>query len=213
MSDATANARAATERPVGHLLEFLCPGLVHGLGNSLFAIRGAAHVLGAPDRDPMRAQRVVVEATEQAETLLEILRHLSGVDPARPLQQPGILMQRLVRVLRIPMRDHGLAIEAAHGSHETPVAVDACSLTRALCEVAAALCRALPPAIEGRVVLDLVAQARGGARIEVALEADAACLPFPLEIRRVADLVRDALARDGVAIEEIDADRLALTIR
>ena len=51
-------------RSIGHLLEFLAPGLVHGLGNSLFAIRGAAHVLGVADRDPIRSQRVVIEATE-----------------------------------------------------------------------------------------------------------------------------------------------------
>ena len=84
MLDASPNAQTATtDRSIGHQLEFLAPGLVHGFGNSLFAIRGAAHVLSAPSNDPSRSQRVIVDASFGADAWRTQFLRL-GMDHAVP---------------------------------------------------------------------------------------------------------------------------------
>ncbi len=202
---------SVTARPVGHLLEFLAPGLVHGLGNSVFAVRGGAHVLGKAGTSTARTREVVLEAAERTEHLLDVMRHLTagGDQDKRPA---GLLMRRLVDVLKVPLRDRGLRVSFHQGSHRSPVSVDAGRLTRSVCEAVLGVAQAMPTGVEALLRLDLIDEARGATTFSIDVEAQPTFLPFPLDLAPIAAQIGAAIDCDGGVVREVESERLVVRV-
>jgi hypothetical protein len=197
---------AAEARPAdGVLLEFLAPGIVHALGNHLFAIQGCAHVL----RDGTVARRertTILEAATQAEHALDVLRLLAADPLTGPRsEQPGVLLARLAPLCRVPLRDRGLQLVLDHSSSRRPRVVEARSFTRAVVDLLLRISGALPAFVEGSVFLDLADQVDGSILLEIAIEFAPSCLPFPMDKARLAAAFSRAHDALGIAAE-LDAD-------
>lgn len=194
------------------LLDFVAPGLLHSLGNQLFAIQGSAHVLGA-SKQTGRFRETILEACGKAEHALEVLRHAgpANADPPR-VEQAGILLVRLADVCRVPLRERGVRLELAHSSKDSPRRVDARTFVRALCEVLRCVAIEVPACYAGELRVDLSDQRGAGVAVDLALRADPGCLPFRIGMtaaRAGSALVLDSLT---VGVDELAADRLRLRI-
>lgn len=178
---------------IGHLLEFLAPGIVHALGNSLFAIRGAAHVLGAADVPNPDTGKIVADAVEDGVETLDALRFLTESRPAT--RQPALTVLRaLVNVLRVPLRERGLGIRMDEASVPGTVKPDPSTVARSVCECVDAMSRDLPEGLDATLVLGQDADG-----LFVRAESASDCLPFPLDLRATRDRVRDRAAGYGAS--------------
>ena len=194
------------------LVEFVAPGLLHGLGNNLFAIRGHTQMLGGAHGEITRAKNALLKASSKALGCLDVLRFLLG--DARPDSRPqaGILLHRICEVTRVPLRDRGVRLRFRHGSSELPLAVDGTVLCQVVVEIMRRLSERLPSGFEGSLIVDLASQRAQGLALTLELEASASFLPFPIDLAAVANDAGPLLRAHGVSIEEMTGGA-GLTLR
>jgi hypothetical protein len=196
---------------VGRALGFLAPGLIHWLGNSLFAIQGHVQMLGLRSQEPSRTVGEIMKGSRRAQHALDLLRHVVAEDGGTAVQV-GTLLPRLCELLLVPLRDHGVRIEYRHSSHESPVAASGAVLCLSVVEVVRMLVGRLPPAFRGELQVDLARQADW---IELRLRLVHArdLLPFPYESGSFTAQLEAGLADLGARLRaEPDGRTLVLGI-
>ena len=195
---------AAVARPTdavrARLLEFVSPGIVHGLGNAVFSIQGHGRQLGAGGGDLATPRQAILGAAERAQRTLDYYRVVIGVR-GWVRGQAGILLRQAADVLRVPLRENGLSLELRHTARSTPVFVDAWDLYWPVSWAAASLLEEVPVGFDGVLALDLLQQNGTGVTLRVALEPHSALLPFPVPVSLLcAELSRWA-GSAGVSVE------------
>ncbi len=177
----------------GEVLEFLAPGIVHSLSNSLFAASGNAQVLSGSGGG--RERSAIREAADQANHTLEVMRALiDRACDATGTGQAGILLQRVCQVGRVPLRDYGVALLASHSSTDAPVMVNAAVLIRSVGTALLALTEQLPSGYAGELTVDLASQNETTIELRLTLQSRPSFLPFPLDLAAAIDRGNDLLA-------------------
>lgn len=195
----------------GILLEFLAPGLVHSLGNHLFAIQGCAHVL-REGQVSQRQRATILEAATQAESALDVLRLLGSGESIERREQAGVLLARLAPICRVPLRDRGLRLEIDHSSARRPRVVDARGFSRVVVDLLLRVAGQLPAFVEGTIHLDLADQDAHSVALELGIEFEPTCLPFPMDLSVVGeDLVREHDPQ-GVVVTMLDDDTMRVRV-
>lgn len=174
------------------------PGLMHNLGNALFAIHGQAQRLGRSAPDPEAGKAAILRAVSQAQGGLEVLRHLAE-EAHRPVQA-GILLHRLCGILSIPARERGLRLDLHHSSRETPESVDGSLLCRSVALTFAAILDGLPPGLSGSLDVDLVTQTDEHLDIVVRVRVEQGHLPFPLGLDSMIAELGERLRGSGATV-------------
>ncbi|MGE3877733.1 MAG: hypothetical protein AB7I19_01640 [Planctomycetota bacterium] len=194
------------------LLDFVMPGVIHSLGNSLFAVQGIAHVLGA-GRQTARQRETILEACQRAEQALDVLRHLGPLenDPPRS-EQAGLLLMRMREVCRVPLRERGMRLEIAHSSKDSPRRVDVRTMTRGLIEVLRCIALEVQAGFEGELTVDLCTQEKANVALDLWLRTDPGYLPFPVAMSAARAHSEGVLSAMGASVECWDRDRLRILI-
>jgi hypothetical protein len=194
------------------LLDFVAPGLLHALGNHLFAIQGSAHVLGMT-KQTTRHRETILESCGKAEHALDVLRHAGPEDADPPhVEQAGILLMRLAEVCRVPLRERGVRLELGHSSKDSPRRVDARTFIRAVCELLRCVALEVPACYSGELRLDLCEQQGAAVAVELSLRTDPGCLPFRIALPVARAGATGVIGRLGARVDEAGPDRLKLRI-
>jgi len=184
------------------LLDFLSPGIVHCLGNSLFAVQGHGRMLGSHGPDVSRQREAILNGTQRAQRTLDFYRVILG-ERGRVRGQAGILLRHAGDILKVPLRENGLGFDLRHGARTTPVFVEAWDLYWPVAWAAASLVEQVPVGFDGSLVLDLEGQDQEGVDLRVALDSDSALLPFPVPVGELcAELTRWA-GSTGVRVRPV----------
>jgi hypothetical protein len=186
------------------LLQFLAPGFLHQLRNALFAIQGQAQLLGSSTAasragsragsTPARQRTEILAATKRAQAAVQVLRYLSEDGGA---VQAGILLPRLVDVLRVPMRERGLVVSCQHSSREAPVRVNGTLLSETVVGALKAIAERLPTGFGGSIRVDLCAQDQDKVEIVLELVAVSGQLPFQVDLLAVQQELQAAISPHG----------------
>lgn len=206
-------AGLGTDYAPPELLAFLAPGIVHALGNSLFAVSGNAQFLSDQRQPTSRLRGVILGAVENAEHAVDLLRCLSepSGDDRRP-EQAGVLLNRLAPILRVPLRDRDLGLEIGHSSTETPRSVAVRPFVLAVAEATRLAHELLPRFVDGALHLDLCRQSRGSLDVVFEVRTRSQLLPFPLQFDAVAERMSAWTARERVSVASEAGARLTLTL-
>lgn len=211
---------------VGRTLAFLAPGLIHWLGNSLFAIQGHVQMLALRGQEPSRAVGEILKGSHQAQHALELLRYLvveptavaagDAVAEPRPiygsLVQLGTLLPRLCELMRIPLRDAGVRVTYEHSSRESPASVSGTVLCLAVTELVRAYAQRVQPGFRGELQIDLARQTEW-AELRFLLRHAPDLLPFPQPATALAEELSVGLAELGARLRvEPDHQTLVLGI-
>lgn len=179
-------------------LEFLAPGLVHALGNQLFAIHAHAQVLGGDGGHLARERRAIVDAVTRAERALECLRWFTE-GPRRCAERIDRLVETLCNLCHVTLRERGI-----HARHEVVGGatrlVDAVPFARALVEVLRALVERMPPGVAGELALEVHEHGDDLVDVRVSLRVASASLPFPIDTSGVVDGLAGHVAEIGGAL-------------
>ncbi|MDA0934970.1 MAG: hypothetical protein O3C51_16090 [Planctomycetota bacterium] len=197
----------------GELMAFLAPGLVHALGNHLFAIQGSAHVL-KEGKAGLRERGTILEASNRAQQALDILRLLATPDeePAS-VEQPGVLLTQLAPLCAVPLRERGLRHHLDFTSPRSrPRGVPARRFVRAYLGLLQRVSEGLPPFVHGTLTTELKRQDQGSVTFEIAVEFAAHCLPFPVDIDGIVSDCNGRHAADGVVAEAVDGRRMRVQV-
>ncbi|MBK8100483.1 MAG: hypothetical protein IPK26_25580 [Planctomycetes bacterium] len=172
-------------------LWFLAPGLMHHLGNAVFAARGQLQLAAL---DTERAAPAL-QALLRAQTALGIVRHLlpGGGGPVAL----GACVHGLAEMLRVPLRDLGLRLVTA----DVPAGavVDAAALLPAILGAVRGLANAVPQGLGAVLTLTATTDATTLA-LRWGLEPGPGLLPFGLDWTKLAATVRQCLPM-GVELE------------
>jgi hypothetical protein len=183
--------------PASHeLAAFFLPGLVHQLANQLLTVQGQALALA----DAASGAQILAAVGRGADTI-RIVRHLLA-EPDDEVGAAPELLERLVELARVPVRERGLqlAVEPPSGT----VSVAAGAFVRAVARALTALCQELPGGASGSLSLRSAVDA-GTAVVELRFAAATGSLPFPLATDRLATaLAVDVAVAPGVVIHGID---------
>lgn len=188
-------------RVAAELLRFVAPGILHGLGNSLFAIRGHAQLLRGSENEVGRSRAAILKASEKSLRGLDVLRFLAAEAEGHSSSQAGILLHRLCDFVRIPLSEHGLRLTFEHKSSQTPMSVEGTALCQCVVELLRQLVCSLPASYEGCAIVDLVAQRKRSVAIEVQLRSSPSLLPFPIDFEGAVERMRPLLAYHDVTVE------------
>lgn len=183
-------------RPHPETIAFLAPGLVHQFGNLLLTVQGQALVLDPANTSMLRARHSILGACSRGATTLRLLRALLGENDGSYDSGPSLL-EALVELLRVPVREAGLRLDVAPADGE-PFLVPTTGFTWATVELVRALVAVLPKGDAGRLWLSAHVD---GDRAIVACEFRAAAdrLPFPLPIAAAQDQLAACLAATAAA--------------
>lgn len=181
-------------------LGFVLPGLVHALGNALFAVRGHVAILGQNGATPGDRQ-ALARATDQALAVLDLLRLFDPVSAPTVDLQAGVLLSRLGGALQVPLRERGIRLECTHTSTATPTRVHGGPCVRAIVGAVSALAEAAPAAWRGRFVIDLFHQDLQQVQLRITASAQRGCLPFTVAADSRLALLAEHLAADGVQLQ------------
>ena len=181
-------------------LGFVLPGLVHALGNALFAVRGHVAILGQNGATPGERQ-ALARATDQALAVFDLLRLFDPVSAATVDLQAGVLLSRLAGALQVPLRERGIRLECTHTSTATPTKVHGGPCVRALVGAVAVLAEAAPAAWRGRFVIDLCQQDLQQVQLRITASAQRGCLPFAVAADSRLALLAEELAGAGVQLQ------------
>lgn len=197
----------------GDLMAFLAPGLVHALGNHLFAIQGSAHVL-KEGKAGLRERGTILEASNRAQQALDVLRLLAtpDEDPA-PVEQPGVLLTQLAPLCAVPLRERGLRHHLDFASPRSrPRGVPARRFVRAYLGLLQRVSEGLPPFVHGTLTTKFLRQDPDAVTFEIGIEFAAHCLPFPIDLDGMVAHCNEAHAEDGVQAERVDGRRLRVRV-
>lgn len=187
------------------LLRFLMPGVLHHLGNALFAIQGHSQSLGSETPDLEAEKAAILRGADQAHGAVRVLAHLSGETTGQPVQG-GILMHRLCEIVRVPLREGGLRLHLQHSSPETPEPVDGTVFCRTMTATLQAVLAALPTGFRGELGIDLAFQSTKFLDIRMRVRGDADTLPFPIYLDEVVQALSPRLSEEDVEISRDDRE-------
>lgn len=92
-------------------LWYLAPGLVHLLGNALFTVHGRVRLLTVGDPAQLADDcRAIADGVDRAHEALALLRWLVEDSRQTPVAL-DVVLRAVCDVARVPLRDHGLALE------------------------------------------------------------------------------------------------------
>lgn len=187
--------------PARDALWFALPGLVHQLGNALFAVQGHAMGLTRAGTGADQAQRGILGATERASGALAVLRCLLPDSADLPIPAHQLLTQ-IAELLRVPMRERGLRLElsprddSSKPGPDTPLAGAAAA--RRLVAGVHCLVAALPTGTRGTVQVSAARGSGAAMAVDVAFVPDPGTLPFPIDYAAVGRCVDDSVGAAAV---------------
>ncbi len=156
-------------------LAFLAPGLVHQLGNHLFALQGQAQLL--PEAHAELRQSMLAAVARSGE-VVRLLRAIVG-DPAPPRLPPEQALAPLLEVARVALRERGHQL-VWHGAHSGGSdQADAATVVVATAQALTALVAALPDGLTGTFTVECDTSP-AATILRVRFTARAGALPFPL---------------------------------
>lgn len=181
-------------RASGELLEFLAPGFLHGLCNTLFKIQGQAQILAgrSPSRDSTQVGPHILTACREGVDAVEIFRLI--LDPglsSKPVAA-GPLLHGVARLVGSRLLDRGVQIEWDPELETLTHSVRRCDLVLPLVTAMHRLDAALPTGFEGG--LSITARVEDDLEIQLELAPAVGCLPFDIDLSAA---VRDAGASCG----------------
>jgi hypothetical protein len=194
----------------GSSLWFLAPGLAHQLGNALFTLHGRAQLL-PPAGTARRAddRQAILEAVERARGCLHVLRWL--LDEAPEPVPAGEVLEGIGSLLRVPLRDRGLAFELALEGGAALGAVEPGPLSRLVVAACRRLATLAVPGPQGALRLGARPDAPGWVWIAFALASAPGSLPFPVDPEHLAEPLRAEL--HAARAEPVPAAGLAFAFR
>ncbi len=201
---------AATAEADGRLLSFLAPGLAHALGNHLFVLRGTTSVM-LRNGVAARVRETLDAALDEATQVLGILRVLAEPHGEHGKEQAGVLLSRLCRLARVPMRDRALDLELAHSSLDSPRTVEVARFVRAVGEMLRCAVDGLPSFVSGTLHVDLADQAPKHVAVTLRVEPGERMLPFSLELEKIVRCADGVVSAVGGRLEV--GAREVLTLR
>ena len=189
-------------RADGELVSFVLPGIVHAIGNGLFAVRGHTQLLRAVGGEMNRERNSILRASARAQDALDVLRAVMG-EPGLPPFQADILLKHLGEALVVPLRDRDLTGRVAISSRGTPVLVDGAALCQTLVELTRHAVEAIHDGFEGTLVYDLFRQSRTEREIglRLSIERGPQQLPFSTDLRPAARAAVAILERHQATVE------------
>lgn len=186
-------ARTHLHRLPTSSLAFLAPGLLHQLGNQLFAAQGSAQLL--PDAETEHKARILAALARGGEAL-RLLRALLG-DASTPQLPLGKALAPLLEAARVSLRERGHQLAVAPPVGTDPL-VDAAAVLDWTAEALCLLADVVPTGVTGSFALASRAAA-DGAVVTIRFERAAGSLPFPLANVLVCEQVAQHAARRGGA--------------
>ena len=160
-------------------LAFLAPGLLHQLGNQLFAIQGSAQLL---PEDAVTLRPRILAAVQRGNETLRVLRALLGdaMSPRLPLAQA---LEPLLQVARVSLRERGHRLEAP-GSPADGGMVDGAAVVAGTAHAISLLVELVPSGVAGTFSVQ-GAMTAGAATVAIRFAPAAGSLPFPLATEEV----------------------------
>jgi len=201
------HAATVADRAAAELLRFVAPGVLHGLGNSLFAIRGHAQLLRGTESEVGRSRGAILNASEKALKGLDVLRYLAAESEDLATSQAWILLHRLCDFLRIPLLERGVTLVFGRNSSETPMRVEGTALCQCVVELLRQLAERLPSSFQGEALVDLAARRRGAVAVAVAVRSGPAQLPFPVDLAGALSAAARLLEHHGVLVETMSEEQ------
>lgn len=189
-----------TASAAADLIGFVAPGLLHGLGNSLFAIQGHAQMLRGTGADVSREKGAILTASEKAKHALDVIRYLLGDAASEQPPHAGILLRRLFDTMRVPMRENGLRVRFVDDEQADPPRVDGVMLCQCVVQVLRTLAPDQPDGLQRTVLIELQRETNAVV-VGLRVEPDPACLPFPVDHRLVVECSEPVLALHGARLE------------
>lgn len=163
------------------LLEFLAPGFLHGVCNSLFKIQGQAELLGRGlSEDAQEVGGSVVRNCREAAEAVEIYRLV--LDPQLPSEpvSAGSLLPGLVAMLRTGLQESGVSLEWDADDVELSQPVHRAALVLPVVSAAYELRQAMPSGYQGSMALS--AQVASEFDISIQVVPAPGSLPFDLDL-------------------------------
>ncbi|MEO6595066.1 MAG: hypothetical protein ABIP94_09980 [Planctomycetota bacterium] len=176
-------------RPTAEDLDFLLPGVLHQFGNLLLTIQGHASTL-EPDCVE-RAKQAILGATDRAGRTLRLLHELGG-DSASVPANACELLEQLVELVRVPVRELHHSIRSKDIAARRPTLVQAGPFTRRFLAALRLLLAHLPQGQHGTINVDLSA-AESLATVRLRFEPQAGALPFPIATRELLTALERAV--------------------
>ncbi len=163
------------------LTQFLAPGFLHGLGNSLFLIQGQAQLHESPGSEG------ILQACKQASLAMDLFRALSQEEQAEAKigWSAEVLLESLCEMLRPGLRDQGLRLAYA-GDGKGQFLQDSRAACLLVCAVLLQLQDELPTGFAGEIKVTLQAAEHGSLQIRIAINHDPSQLPFTVDLAQVA---------------------------
>lgn len=183
------------------LLEFLAPGFLHGICNSLFKIQGQAELLGRGlSEAPQDVGASVVGSCREAAEAVEIYRLV--LDPQVPSEPvvAGRLVAALAGILRPGLQDCGVTLRWDAAVSELSQAVHRAPLVLPVVTAAYHLRQAMPSGYQASMTLS--AQVATAFEITIQVVPDPGSLPFDLDL---APAIQHATASLGKYDGEVSA--------
>lgn len=120
------------EHSAAAALWWLAPGLAHQLGNALFTLQGRARLLAMAEPGRLADDsRAIQEGVERAGASMHLLRWLIEDGRAQAVPVAHVL-HLYADAARVPLRDHGAALELEGLAEAAPASVDPGSICRLL---------------------------------------------------------------------------------
>ena len=179
MSNLTTSSVAA------ELIEFVAPGLLHGLGNRLFAIHGHAQMLRGGGEDVDKERGAILKASDAARQTLEVFRYLLGERAADASPHAGKILCNLLGTISMSLRDHGLRVDLEEDVGDVPVRADGVALCQCVVQVLRALAPEPADGLQRRVRVGVQASDQGTPMLVFMITPGDACLPFPADAKHV----------------------------
>lgn len=174
-------------------LLLLAPGLLHHLGNALFAAHGRAQLLGTGDLQADRA--AICEALDRAGAGLHVLRWTLGDES---LGAVGVwqVLSRLQEALRVSLREHGLRLELRGEAVAASGTAPAAALVRSVLATVRELLHGAPGGLHGVAVAEVTGCSPQQLELRLRLQPEPGGLPFPVDLPRCAERLQPVLQRE-----------------
>jgi len=164
-------------------LHYLLPGILHALGNSIFAAEGHANLLEGESTDA-DSKAMIITAVREARQALDVLRCLASDDgDLTPVTDE--LLESLLKFLRIPLRDQGLRLQLDQGASDPGCHVSGPLFCNCLVAAVQSIATRVP---EGcRLSISLRCSVEESGHVAMVLHSVNApgFLPFPLDLASV----------------------------
>ena len=164
------------------LLEYIAPGFLHGMGNTLFKIQAYTQVIENPSADAeIQAGPGILAACKDAAHVLEVFRVV--LDPTAQTEpvEAGRLLEDLLHMMRGRMREDGVQVVVGGDGFDLPQAVRPRDVVLPVLVSMRCLGRALPSGMQGE--LAITASWQQGLEVDLALHPAAGCLPFEVDLQ------------------------------